>query len=133
MNKTILFLFVILFWGCEESDTNVNFENGNYSGTFTITESDGQPQSGNVIFNFSNNSYSVVPEKLYLPPVGGGTFSINGNTIMLVDTAIHTAEFDWTLILNGSFELSYNGNILILKQNDTTHNRKRIISLTKQN
>jgi hypothetical protein len=133
MNKTILFLFVILFWGCEESDTNVNFENGNYSGTFIITESDGQPQSGNVIFNFSNNSYSVVPEKLYLPPVGGGTFSINGNTIVLVDTAIHTAEFDWTLILNGSFELSYNGNILILKQNDTTHNRKRIISLTKQN
>ena len=133
MNKTILFLFVILFWGCEEADSNFNLENGNYSGIFTITESNGNSQSGNVMFNFSNKSYTVIPEQLYLPPAGAGTFNTNGNTIVLVDTAIHTHEFDGSLILNGSFKLSYKDNVLILKQNDITHNRTRIFSLTKQN
>ena len=131
MKKTILFLFVILFWGCEDADTNFNLQDGNYSGAFTITDSNGISQSGNVMFSFSNNSYTVIPEKLYLPPVGAGTFSAIGNNIILNDTAIHTAEFDWTLILNGSFEISYNGSVLTLKQNDIKHNRKRFFSLTK--
>ena len=133
MKKTTFLLLAFLFFGCDESDTNFSLENGNYGGIFTIIESNGQPQSGNVIFNFSDNSYTVVPEQLYLPPTGAGNFSLNGNSIMLTDTAIHTTNFDATLILNGSFELSNNGDELVLKQNDTIHNRKRIISLTKQN
>jgi hypothetical protein len=129
----ILFLFVILCIGCEESSTGIYLEDGNYSGTFMIIESNGQTQTGNINFNFSNNNYSVVPEYKYLPPAGAGTFSRNSNTINLVDTAIHTAEFDWSLILNGNFNLAQNGKALILEQNDTKQNRKRIISLTKQN
>ena len=132
MKKAIFLLLIIFCFGCDESDSNFNLENGNYSGVFTITESNGQPQSGNVIFNFTNNSYSVVPEQLYLPPIGAGTYSINGNSIVLIDTAIHTTNFDATLILNGNFELSYNSDVLILKQNDTTYNRKRIITLKRQ-
>ncbi len=131
--KKIMFLFVSLLVGCEVNDTNYSFEEGNYSGTFIIVESDGQTLTGNVNFSFINNQYSVIPETRYLPPVGAGKYKINLNVINITDTVPHTAEFDWTLILNGNFEFSYNDQVLTLKQNDIKHNRKRTISLTKQN
>jgi len=50
---------------------------------------------------------------------------------MLEDKAIHTAEFDWTLILNGKFDFTYDGIKLILKQNDKQFNRLRTIELIR--
>ena len=131
--KKIIFLFVFLLVGCEVNDTNYSFEEGYYSGTFIIVESDGQTLTGNVNFSFINDQYSVIPETRYLPPVGAGMYEIYLNVINITDTVPHTAEFDWTLILNGNFEFSYNDQVLTLKQNDIKHNRKRTISLTKQN
>lgn len=131
--KKIIFLFLSFFIGCGINDANISLEEGNYSGTYTIIEADGQTSSGNINFLFNDNRYSVVPEKAYLPPSGAGIYEVKGNSINITDTAIHTAEFDWTLILNGKFEIMNNNEVLILKQNDIKYRRKRTISLTKQN
>lgn len=128
-----LFVFVLIMIACKDDDFSTLIVDGTYYGTFTIIESSGQTQSSYVTFIFSNNKYSCLPQKKYLPPVGAGAFTTNGNMITLTDTAIHTAEFDWTLILNGDFEYSYNGNTLTLRQSDTQHNRVRTILLDKQN
>jgi hypothetical protein len=131
--KKLLILLLSLFIGCEVTETDTSFEEGNYSGTFKMVESDGQVLNGNVNISLNNNKYSVIPEQRYLPPVGAGKYNVNGNSINLLDTAVHTADFDWTLILNGDFEFSYNDRVLTLTQNDTEHDRKRTLLLTKQN
>jgi hypothetical protein len=129
--KKLGFLLSFLLISCEVNETEVQFEEGDYSGTFTLVESNGQVLTGKVDFSLNNNKYSVIPEQRYLPPAGAGTYSINGNTINLIDTAGHRADFDFTLILNGDFEFLYNERVLTLKQNDTMHDRERTILLNK--
>lgn len=128
----VSFLF-FLITGCKESETDVFIENGIYSGTFTLINENGKIESGKVTFTFFDNKYSCVPEKIYYPPVGGGKFSINGNKIKLTDTSVHTAEFDWTLILDGEFFISYEGKTILMKQQDIKYKRVRTILLSKQN
>ncbi|HSP88994.1 MAG TPA: hypothetical protein VLN45_12735 [Ignavibacteriaceae bacterium] len=136
-NKKYLTLFFILlaftFNTCTEEEIFFTPGNGTYEGIFTIVESNNSTQSGKVTFTLSNNNYSSSPEKRYLPPAGGGAFQINKNKIFLEDKIIHTADFDWTLILNGEFEFTYDGVKLILTQNDLQFNRFRKIELIKQN
>lgn len=130
--KKVIFLFLVsLLIGCGVNDTN-HFEEGNYSGTFLIVEPDGHTLTGNVDFTFSNNRYSNYC-LLWSLPSGSGEYSIKRNIIKITDTALHPAVGDGTRILSGDFEFSFNGKVLSLKQNDTKYNRKRTITLTKQN
>ncbi len=137
MKRLINFLLIIIlisfFNSCtEEEEIYSTIDDGIYEGTFIIVESDGKMYSGKVTFTFNKSTYTCVPEIRYLPPSGGGSFQTNKNKIMLEDKVIHTAEFDWTLILNGEFYFIYDGNKLILKQNDMNHNRYRDIELLKK-
>jgi hypothetical protein len=52
--------------------------------------------------------------------------------MVLKDTVMHTAEFDWTLILNGEFSMTLDGSRLVLEQYDAQHGRQRILDLTLQ-
>lgn len=103
---------------------------GDYVGTFSIRSENGTTQSGLVTFRFRANTYSCIPEKVYLPPSGGGSYRLGDKSLTLTDTVMHTAEFDWTLILNGDFTYSNDGEKITLIQNDTAHRRYRTIELT---
>jgi hypothetical protein len=94
---------------CSDMALNPAVLDGNYRGTFTITHSTGLVQSGNVTFTFTGAQYTCTPERLYLPPSGGGSFELVGQAIRLRDTAVHTAEFDGTLILGGEFSFLFDG------------------------
>lgn len=118
--------------GCEGDTLNMGIREGVYAGVFTIRQSDGTEQSGLVTFTFGASTYSCLPDKPYLPPSGAGTFHSYNNTIVLKDNVGHTAEFDWTLILNGEFSFSFDGKTLTLTQNDQKYKRYRIIVLTFQ-
>lgn len=68
-----------------------------------------------------------------MPPAGRGSYSVHGTIITLTDNIAHTAELDWTLILNGDFDYSFNGKTLTLAQDDTRFHRYRTITLLLQN
>jgi hypothetical protein len=102
---------------------------GDYVGTFSIRSENGTTLSGLVTFRFHAGTYSCIPEKVYLPPSGGGSYRISGNSLTFSDTVMHTAEFDWSLILNGDFTYSNDGNRITLTQNDIEHRRYRTIVL----
>ena len=134
MVKIVTAIIVCAFCsGCDEVPLNLAIRNGTYVGTFTIRQPDGTEQSGGVTFIFNGERYSCFPEKYYLPPSGAGTCYSRGNTVTLTDNVAHTAEFDWTLILGGDFNFSFDGKTLTLTQNDTKYNRYRTIILTYQN
>jgi hypothetical protein len=103
---------------------------GDYVGTFSIKAENGTTQTGGVIFGFHPTKYICIPEKAYLPPSGAGSYRLDENTITLTDTVAHTAEFDWTLILNGDFTYSNDGNKITLIQNDIKYRRVRTLELT---
>jgi hypothetical protein len=124
---------LILALTCLACDHGVDptrpIKSSDYVGTFSIRSEDGTTQSGQVTFRFRTNTYSCIPEKVYLPPSGAGSYRLGDHSLTLTDTAMHTAQFDWSLILNGDFTYSNDGNKITLTQNDTEHRRYRTIVL----
>lgn len=82
---------------------------GLYRGRYWITHQDGTSdqnrQDGNAWMSFDKGSYEVQGDFELLPPAGGGEYYIDGRVLVLKDTVMHTANFDWTLILNGRFDV----------------------------
>jgi hypothetical protein len=129
-----LIILALSLWslGCSDLALNPSALDGAYRGTFTITNSEGVVQTGNVTFTFDGDQYSCAPETMYLPPSGAGSFQFAGHAIRLKDTVAHTAEFDWTLILNGDFSYTFDGVHLVLVQQDQEYQRYRRLELTRQ-
>ncbi len=110
--------------------------NGSYQGTYWITHHDGSSEqfreSGHVWMSFADGHYEVQGAQPYLPPAGSGDYRIEGDILKLTDTANHTAEFDWTLILQGRFEIhAGNGGFVRLEQRDLEHSRLHELELRK--
>jgi len=117
---------------CSDLGLDPSEFDGTYGGTFTITNSSGATETGPVTFIFAGDRYSCTPQQHYLPPSGAGYCVSSGRTLRLKDTIAHTAEFDWTLILNGEFSLTYDGVHLVLQQDDLQYRRHRTIDLMRQ-
>ena len=136
MKYSILLVTLLLVIGCKDKSTESSnsplIERGEYNGIFTFTENENTSTS-NVKFTFTDTLYTCVPQKVYMPPTGGGKYELQKDKIVLTDMVMHTAEFDWTLILGGDFSYSKSGNTIILIQDDKARNRFRKIELTKIN
>ncbi|WP_396198547.1 hypothetical protein [Flavobacterium sp.] len=110
-----IFYFLILFniiIGCSKSETEIAVPintNGNYIGTF---ERNGI--SSNVQLNLNNGTFNGQSTVEKYPALCNGTYLIVNNTITFEDQCVWTAEFDWTLILNGEWNYNMNGNILTM-------------------
>jgi hypothetical protein len=128
----VLVLPALLLPSCLINTPTDTIPDGTYAGTFTITHADGKSESGGVTFTFAGGTYRCIPVNHPVPPGGGGAFSTWENTLFLRDEVAHTAEFDWTLILNGGFSISMEGPRLILQQRETRFHRLRVIDLVRQ-
>jgi hypothetical protein len=113
--KAKKFIFLTLYCiiiSCSKSETEVAVSintNGNYIGTF---ERNGI--ISNVQLNLNNgafNGQSIVDK---FPALCNGTYIMTSNTITFEDNCVWTADFDWTLILNGEWNFAMNGTILTL-------------------
>ena len=114
----ILILFAVLLSACEKDDDN-NTSNeselpyGLYRGTFHRTGMD----TANVSLNIQANYFEGSSEAgRFYPAICRGSYTIDRNGIQFQDSCAWQANFDWTLILNGRFELSKNGNEVRLKR-----------------
>jgi hypothetical protein len=110
---------------------------GTYEGTFSITYFSGTDSAFTIhsqtTFTFNDTGwYTCRGSKVYTPPAGGGKYHVwSKNLLELRDLVFHTAEFDWTLILNGYFHLTQSGTNLSLVQDDKTHARHRYIEIQR--
>jgi len=110
MKNFIFFTFIFIFMcclNCNKSGLHDIFQPATYNGTYSITHNfntgSSFTESGPVTFIFTDTSYHCYGEEYLLPPSGGGEYSIIGEIMVLNDMVPHTAEFNWTLILNGEF------------------------------
>jgi len=140
----VFFFILIPIYSCNDSkgpfiyDEDNPIALGEYKGTYTCIHDYG---SGNV-YSYScetevklwTNWYSVRELSYICPPHSTGECFIHSDTITFTDKTIHTCEFDWTLIINGTYHFTYHNRNLIMSQidtvnTDTTHIRKYIYDL----
>lgn len=109
---TILSLALLLFFSSCDSDNGGNENSakleGVFSGVFTVEYTNGETISNPVTVTFTNGQYTSSTGLNRFPAGGNGAFEFGNNTIEFSDENIWTADFDWNLILNGSYEYSLN-------------------------
>ena len=152
-NQVLFALFILSFIGCNWNEGEQPDITGIYRGTYTIIQNFGTDSSltnqDSIIFTFGqyitlsflrnkgnkvfdNIEYYYIGDKPFLPPTGGGKYSNNGGKIILNDSIMHIALFDWSLILQGQFDYSFDGKNLIMVQNDLQYKRFHKLILSKQ-
>lgn len=82
---------------------------GNYSGTFTRGN-----ESSNVQLVFENGKFEGSSEVTKFPAICNGTYQVSGNKIEFTNSCAWTAEFDWSLILAGSWTFLKTNNQLTM-------------------
>ena len=110
-----------LFLGCRTQDGSLfRSVDGNYRGTFTRAS-----QTSEVDLVLDNGRFSGSADSV--ARIGSGSYDINSGEIEFVDENFWTADFDWSLILNGTWEFEKNGRELVL-----THERGDVYRLIKK-
>lgn len=108
----IICLFSLsLLFACkkdDDDDNNLALPEGMYIGTFSRTGMD----SASVSLTLSGNQFNGQSDMDKYPAICHGSYLINDQTISFSDSCAWTANFDWSLILNGSYSLSRNNNTL---------------------
>jgi len=109
---------------------------GTYAGKYFITHdagtNDEHVEQGGVRVSLWNGRYDMRPIVKNLPPAGKGTYKVDSGKVEFVNTSMHTADFDWTLILRGWFEYTLEGSQLTMTQNETSRGRYHRLELTRQ-
>lgn len=101
----------VAFSACEkDSDDESNAPDqlyGRYKGTFHRTGTDSSEVN---IFFKSDGKYEGSSSERNYPAICGGSFNLDGNRIEFTDSCSWTADFDWTLILDGNYTISTTGD-----------------------
>jgi hypothetical protein len=91
----------ILLLSCEK--IQLTSKNGTYKGTFTVTYNNGIVRTGETTLELKNGEFSCSGNSNRIPAGGSGSFSMNENEITFLDENAWTADFDYNLILEGTY------------------------------
>jgi len=101
-----------LLLGCNKSeDISKSYEEGIYSGTFTVTYSS-EKLTGAATLTLESGKYICTGNSNRIPAGGSGNYSIDGSKITFEDVNSWTADFDGNLILNGEYDYEFDGQAL---------------------
>ena len=111
--KTVIALLIVLplILSCKKSNEFTPGEetlSGRFMGTFYRTNND----TVNVTLTLTGNNFEGISDRVKYPAICNGTFSTtkNGNDhkISFDNACAWTADFDWSLILDGEYDLIFN-------------------------
>ncbi len=113
--------FMCLLISCEYNDTNknTNFINGTYKGALLRSHPLAKFAPLNITVTFTRDRFSGEVDKVKFQVTCNGTYRITGQEIEFFTACPRTAEFDWTLILNGKYMFTINGRQLEMKRNQS--------------
>ncbi|WCT10263.1 hypothetical protein [Mucilaginibacter jinjuensis] len=117
---------ILLSAGCKKEKTIPTVASnldGSYYGDFAYSAIGATvytPINGKVSINMRANKYTASSPVSTFGAGGGGHFSISNNQIAYTDTTVHTANFDWGIILNGTYTYTTRGDSLFLTKKTTS-------------
>lgn len=116
--KYFLFLGIFLnLVSCNKDkvDSFKPIDNGIYSGIF-----ERDSYQANVTLTFNDSLFQGSSNVSRFPAICQGVFKQSTKTIDFANKCVWTADFDWTLIMSGTFEYSYDGtNLTFWKDRET--------------
>jgi hypothetical protein len=106
-----LMVLLLIISGCEEGeDVPLTKLEGTYVGSFQrIVDNDPGPVS-QVTLTFASNTWQGQSDTPRYPALCKGTYEIRGSKIIFENSCFFTADFDWSLILKGEFEVKHISN-----------------------
>jgi hypothetical protein len=114
MRQVLFLLGIMLVISACEKNNNDNDNNpgndpsvyGRYTGTFYRTGMDTTPVTLGLL---STNQFEGTSDRPLYPAICGGNFTFDGSILTVNDTCAWTANFDWTLIFDGNYNVSFTG------------------------
>ena len=107
---------------------------GRWQGTYTLVRAYGTPneikETGDVTFAVNGDKFRLTSDRPRLPPEAAGPITV-GDDVVLVDELFHTADYDWTLNIDGPFTYAVGAGTLVLEQHDAKHERLRTFILRR--
>ena len=85
---------------------------GNYTGVFFRSSPTGRWAQSQVSLNLNANSFSGQSSDARYPAICHGSWTAGDETIEFSNACMWTADFDWTLILDGEYSYELNGDHL---------------------
>ena len=83
-------------------------QDGTYMGQFVRSSPLARYAAANVTLKIAGDRFSGKSDKPNYPAICEGTFKVSRNSIEFLDECSWTANFDWTYILKGTFDLNFN-------------------------
>lgn len=115
---------ILFFSGCQKESPEpvskkerfqpAELKEGFYTGVFYRTDKSGNKTEANITLTVTSQQFSGTTDMDNYPAIGEGTYSISGSEIHFIDHSFWTANFDWTLILKGTFSIAETDNEIIL-------------------
>ncbi|MEI9909733.1 MAG: hypothetical protein WDO71_08680 [Bacteroidota bacterium] len=106
-----LLLITLVISSCEKNNTDDNTPGnsiyGRYTGTFYRT---GMDTAEVQVALLSDNRFEGSSEQSFYPAICSGDFTFANDYLSVNDTCTWTANFDWTLIFDGNYNVSFTGN-----------------------
>jgi len=115
--RIVLFLLAIVLFSCKKDRQDLT--SGTYKGTFKVNYTSGT-QQGSVTLTIAGDQYECSEDTDHVPGGGAGTFSQEKKLIVFTDQEVHTADFDWNLVLNGTYGYTFDGKHLKLVNDKVT-------------
>ena len=93
-----------------KKDKNDTILSGTYKGTFQRTGPGLPGQLSEVTITFEGNRFSGQGVLPTYPGICNGDFTQDGIKITFENSCVWTANFDWTFILDGEYEITWAGD-----------------------
>jgi hypothetical protein len=125
-------LLLLALASCKKSKVSVpNMDlRGNYTGTFQRFGPEFINKISNVTLNFSPDKWSGQSDMAKYPALCNGTYKIADDKVTFLNACGWYADFDWTLILKGEYELTRQNNTVTFTKSGA--NYKDVYTLTKE-
>jgi hypothetical protein len=108
-----ILILLLAFSSC--SKERVMIDEGMYKGTFKrLNGANIDFGISQVTLNLTDGKFSGTSSVRNYPAIGAGSFSTVNEVIEFDNTSFFTADFDWSYILNGTFEKKTIGDSLVL-------------------
>lgn len=123
MKRTLFFVFISLsIINCSSDNSSDKILEGDFSGTFQRANSTDQFATSEVSLTFENGTFEGFSDINEYPAICNGTFEVDETEVIFENTCAFTADFDWTYILDGTFEYTFSDDELRIsrKYNSTS-------------
>lgn len=114
---TILSIAAVFTSGCvDDFDPIADDDNVVYMGTFMRGGPLIDPLPSNVTLRFRDGVFEGTSDSQNYPAICNGTYKVKGDNINFRNKCVFPANFDWSFILAGDFELEQRGDSLMMRR-----------------